>query len=43
MLDKIVISDLLSKECVLTDLVANTKLDVIEKMTDRLCSGRSDK
>ena len=38
MLDKIVISDLLSKECVLTDLVANTKLDVIEKMTERLCS-----
>lgn len=38
MLDKIVISDLLSKECVLTDLVANTKLDVIEKMTDRLCA-----
>lgn len=38
MLDKIVISDLLSRGCVLTDLVANSKLDVIEKMTDCLCS-----
>ena len=38
MLDKIFISDLLSRDCVLTDLVADTKLDAIEKMTDRLCS-----
>lgn len=37
MLDKIVISDLLSKECVLINLAAKTKLEVIEKMTDSLC------
>lgn len=37
-LAKIVISDLLNKSCVLTDLVATSKLEVIEKMTDCLCS-----
>ena len=38
MLEKIVISDLLSKSCVMVDLVAENKLDVIAKMTDQLCS-----
>jgi fructose PTS system EIIA component len=38
MLDKIVVADLLSRSCVLTDLVAKDKLEVIEKMTDCLYS-----
>ncbi len=38
MLDKIVISDLLSQSCVLMNLSASDKLDVIKKMTDCLCA-----
>ena len=34
MLNAVSITDLLSKSCVLTDLVANNKLEVIQKMTD---------
>jgi fructose PTS system EIIA component len=37
MLDKIVISDVLSKTCVMSNLIAKNKREVIEKMTDRLC------
>lgn len=38
MLEKIVISDLLSKSCVMVDMVAENKLDVIAKMTEQLYS-----
>lgn len=38
MLEKIIISDLLSKSCVMVELVAKNKLDVIEKMTNQLFS-----
>lgn len=37
MLDKIVLSDLLSKACVITDMQANSKMDVIEQLTQSLC------
>lgn len=37
MLDKIVISDLLSKACVITDMQATSKIDVIEQLTQSLC------
>ncbi|HAU5703494.1 TPA: PTS sugar transporter subunit IIA [Citrobacter freundii] len=37
MLDKIVISDLLSKACVITEMQANSKIDVIEQLTQSLC------
>lgn len=37
MLDKIVLSDLLSKACVITDMQANSKIDVIEQLTQALC------
>lgn len=36
MLNNIIISDILSKPCVLVDLVASNKMEVIEKMTDCL-------
>lgn len=38
MLNAVSITDLLSKSCVLTDLVAKNKLEVIQKMTDCLYS-----
>ena len=37
MLDKIVLSVLLSKACVITDMQANSKIDVIEQLTQALC------
>ncbi|MGB3252532.1 MULTISPECIES: PTS sugar transporter subunit IIA [Buttiauxella] len=37
MLDKIVLSDLLNKACVITDMQANSKMDVIEQLTQSLC------
>lgn len=37
MLNKIVISDLLSKACVITEMQAKSKIDVIEQLTQALC------